>query len=96
MKQAQTANEVTLESILNNPVTAKTLDGFIQEINLCQGKIASERVAIKDILAEAKDKLGLKSSLVRKLARSYEDPTVADAQSDEWDTVRAAVEKLKS
>ena len=91
-----TSYETTLETILNNPVDKKSLDGFIQEINLCQAKIKDQRDAIKDILGEAKSKLGIKGSLVRKLAKSYEDPTIAVEQSDEWDTIRAAVEGLKS
>lgn len=90
------ASEMTLDTILSNPIDKKTLEGFIQEINLCQGKIREQRSAIKDILDEAKSKLGIKGSLVRKLAKSYEDPSVAAEQSDEWDTIRAVVEDLKS
>ena len=90
------AAEMTLETILSNPVDKKILEGFIQEINFHQGKIREERYAIKDILDEAKSKLGIKGSLVRKLAKSYEDPSVAAEQSDEWDTIKAVVEDLKS
>jgi hypothetical protein len=55
-----TATEMTLDTILSNPVDKKILEGFIQEINLCQGKIREQRYAIKDILDEAKSKLGIK------------------------------------
>ena len=95
-QNTMSASEMTLETILSNPVDKKTLDGFIQEINFHQGKIREERAGIKDILDEAKAKLGIKGSLLRKLAKSYEDPTVAAEQSDEWDTIKAVVEDLKS
>ena len=90
------ASEMTLETILSNPVDKKTLEGFIQEINLCQGKIREQRYAIKDILDEAKSKLGIKGGLVRKLAKSYEDPSIAQTQSEEWESIQAVVEDLKS
>jgi hypothetical protein len=93
---SMSAFEAAIETILSNPVDKKTLDGFIQEINLCQGKIRAEREAIKDILNEGKAKLGIKGSMLRKLAKSYEDPTVANEQAEEWESIKVAVEELKS
>jgi uncharacterized protein (UPF0335 family) len=88
--------ETTLDTILNNPVDKKILDGFIQEINLHQSKIRTERADIKDILDEAKSKLGLKGSIVRKLAKAYEDPAIAAEQSGEWESISFAIDSLKS
>lgn len=66
----QETPEFNLESILSNPVDAKTLKGFIDEACLSKSKIRSENEAITDIRNEAKDKLGMPPSLFNHLVKT--------------------------
>lgn len=72
--------EFSLSTLLANPVTLKQLLGFIDEIVLCEGKIRSEREAIKDIKGEAEKSLNIPSALLSELVREKMDQGSIDAK----------------
>lgn len=72
--------EFSLGALLANPVTMKQLLGFIDEIVLCEGKIKSEREAIKDIRGEAEQSLGIPSQILNDLVREKMDQGSIDAK----------------
>lgn len=65
--------EFSLAGVLGNEVTKKQLLGFIEEIVLCEGKIKSEREAIKDIKGEAESSLAIPSNVLSELVRERMD-----------------------
>lgn len=64
------ASEFSLETILSNPVDARTLKGFIDESILCKTKVKMENEALADIRNEAKEKLGIPPGLFNTLVRT--------------------------
>lgn len=72
--------EFSLSTLLANPVTLKQLIGFIDEIVLCEGKIKSEREAIKDIKGEAETSLAIPSNVLSELVRERLDNGSIDAK----------------
>lgn len=75
--------EFSLETIINNPVTKRQLEGFIEEIVLCKGKIKQERESISDIVKEAKDSLGIPGKILNGLANEKMNPGSIDAKQHE-------------
>lgn len=65
--------EFSLSTVLANEVTKKQLLGFIEEVVMCEGKIKSEREALKDIKNEAETALGIPSSVLGDLVRERMD-----------------------
>lgn len=95
MSQAAKFEDI-IAGIVNNPVTHKQLLGFVSELELCQGKIRTERESVKDICAEAKDKLGLTPAIFKKIARGMSDPSITEKQSEEASLIDDAVKKLSA
>ena len=72
--------EFSLATVMANEVTKKQLLGFIDEIVLCEGKIKSEREAIKDIKGEAESALAIPSQMLGELVRERLDNGSIDAK----------------
>lgn len=72
--------EFSLSTVLANEATKKQLLGFIEEIVLCEGKIKSEREAIKDIKGEAEASLAIPSNVLSELVRERLDNGSIDAK----------------
>lgn len=72
--------EFSLAGVLANEATKKQLLGFIEEICLCEGKIKSEREAIKDIKGEAESSLAIPSNVLSELVRERLDNGSIDAK----------------
>ena len=78
MKKAKV--EFSLDGLINNTVTRKQLEGFIEELVLCKGKIKQEREAISDIVKEAKDSLGIPGKILNGLVNERLNPGSIDAK----------------
>lgn len=89
------SNDVSIETILNNPVDKKTLEGFIKETILCKHKISSEQEAIKDIRNEAKDKLGIKPKLFNKMIKAVMNGDI-EKEKLELEEIEAIIDALNS
>jgi uncharacterized protein (UPF0335 family) len=72
--------EFSLETLINNPVTKRQLEGFIEEVVLCRGKIKMEKEAISDIVKEAKDALGIPGKILNGLVNEKMNPGSIDAR----------------
>jgi len=75
--------EFSLETITNNPVTKKQLEGFIEEIQLHRGHIKTHQDGIKDILGEAKDAIGIPPKFLNGLVNEVMNPGSIDAKQHE-------------
>lgn len=75
--------QFSLDGIINNPVTKRQLEGFVEEIALCYGKIKQEKEAIKDILVEAKDSLGIPGKMLTGLVNEMNNPGSIDQKQHE-------------
>lgn len=83
----KTKVEFSLESLINNQVTRKQLEGFIEELVLCKGKIKQEREAISDIVKEAKDSLGIPGKILNGLVNERLNPGSIDAKQHEIEEI---------
>jgi len=72
--------EFSLQGILTNKATKDQLLGFIEEIVIAEGKIKSEREAIKDIKGEAETALGVPSNMLNELVRERLDQGSIEAK----------------
>ena len=86
--------EFSLEGLLNNPVTKKSLEGFIEELMLCKLKIKSEREAISDIIKEGKDSLGIPGKILNGLVNEKMNPGSIDQRVHEMEEVQQIAEGL--
>ena len=93
-KQRRAKVEFSLEGLLNNPVTKKQVEGFIDEMVLCKGKIRAEREAIKDIASEAKDALGIPGKILNGLVNEKMNPGSIDARQHEIGEISDLAEGL--
>ena len=66
--------EFSLAAIQANTTTRKQLEGFIDELVLSHGKIKNEKEALKDIMKEAKESLGIPSKILNKLVKENQQP----------------------
>lgn len=98
MKNVKTNKKVefSLDSIQNNPVTRKSLEGFIEELVLCKRKIKTEQESIKDIRTEAKDSLGIPSKILLKLVRENMEPGSLEAEAHVIEEVQALAEAIEN
>ena len=71
--------EFSLETIQNNAVTRKQLEGFIEEVVISKQKMKHEQEAIKDIMNEAKESLGVPGKILNKLVKERMSPGSIDA-----------------
>jgi hypothetical protein len=86
--------EFSLASVLANEVTKKQLLGFIEEVVLCEGKIKTEREALKDIKNEAETSLGIPSSLLGDLVRERMDVGSIEAKIKKLEEAQGIAEGL--
>lgn len=86
--------EFSLDGLLNNPVTKKQLEGFIEEIVICKTKIKSEQEAIKDIRSEAKDNLGIPGKILGKLVQERMNPGSIDSDVHDLEEVQQIAQGL--
>ena len=70
--------QFSLDGIVNNPVTKKQLEGFIEEIELHRRAIKVKQNDIKDILTEAKDSLGIPGKFLNGLVNEKMNPGTID------------------
>lgn len=84
----KTKVEFSLDGLLNNPVTKKQLEGFIEESVLCRSKIKTEQEAIRDIRNEAKDSLGIPGKILGKLVKESMNPGSIDADVHDLEEVQ--------
>lgn len=86
--------DFSIETIVNNPVTKKQLEGFVEELVLCKGKIRTERETIKDIMKEAKDSLGIPGKILGELVNEKMNPGAIDAKVHAIEEAEAAAVSL--
>jgi hypothetical protein len=94
MKQRKAKVEFSLETLLNNSVTKKQVEGFIEEMVLCRGKIQQEKEAIRDIINEAKDSLGIPGKILNGLVNERMNPGSIDAKQHEIEEINGFAEGL--
>jgi len=87
MKDKSNKVQFNLDSIINNPVSKRQLEGFLEEVVLCRGKIKNERTAIRDILIEAKDSLGIPGKILNGLANEKMNPGSIDQKQHDLDDI---------
>ena len=85
--------EFDLQSILSNPVDAKTLQGFIDEAVICRTKKKFETEAEADIKNEAKDKLGIPAETFNFLVKTRFNDTLKK-DKDKVSDAEEVMEKL--
>lgn len=68
------AVQFNLNTIINNPVSKRSLEGFIEEIVLHRIAMKTKRDDIKDILTEAKDSLGIPGKILNGLVSEKMNP----------------------
>lgn len=92
---AKTAKvEFSLETIQNNAVTRKQLDGFVQEIIISLDKIKHEKEALADIKKEAHTSLGVPGKVLMKLVRERQDPGYIEAEVHELEIVQGIADAM--
>jgi hypothetical protein len=88
--------EFNLDSILNNPVQAKELKGYIEESLIHKRAIANANNGIADIRTEAKDSLGIPPGLFNYLVKTKfkEAEDALEKDQEKVDSADAALTKL--
>lgn len=81
------AVQFSLGGIINNPVTKRQLEGFLEEIVLCRTKVKEQRNAIKDIIVEARDSLGIPGKILNGLANEKMNPGTIDQKQHEIEEI---------
>ena len=74
--------------MLSSPADKKALHGIVVELSNSMTRVDAEKDLQKEILAKAQEDLGIKKSLVSKLANIYHKQTI--------DKVRTEQEELES
>ena len=85
MKNEKKSNKVqfSLSGILNNPVSKRSLEGFIEEIVISKTKMKQEKEALRDIVNEAKDSLGIPPKILNGLVAERMNPgSIEERQND--------------
>ena len=86
--------DFSIDTIVNNPVSKKQLEGFIEELELCYRAIRTQKESISDIMKEAKDSMGLPSKILKGLVMEKMDPGSIDQRVHDIEEVSAAAESL--
>ena len=79
----KTKVQFSLDSITNNPVSKKSLEGFIEEIEMYRREITTRKNSIKDILTEAKDSIGIPGKILNGLVAEKMNPGTIDQRQHE-------------
>jgi len=87
MKDKKTKVQFSLDSILNNPVSKRSLEGFVEELVLCHTKIKSDKEAIKDIVNEAKDSLGIPGKILNGIVNEKMNPGSIDEKQHDIEEI---------
>jgi hypothetical protein len=87
MKDKSKAVQFSLESIINNPVTKRSLEGFLEEIVECRAEIKKQRTAIKDILSDAKSSIGIPGKILNGLANEKMNPGSIDQKQHDIEEI---------
>jgi len=85
----QSKVEFSLSTLQANPVQMKQLEGFIDEIALCKGKIKTEQESIGDIRGEAKDSLGIPGKILMKLVREHISAGTIESEMNDLELVQS-------
>ena len=86
--------EFSIDTLINNPVTKKQVEGFVDELVLCRDKIKREREAISDIVKEAKDSLGIPGKILNGLVAEKMNPGSIDAKQHDIEEINGIAEGL--
>ena len=87
MSKNSNTGQFSLVGIINNPVTKRQLEGFLEEIVICRVKVKEQRGAIKDIIIEAKDSLGIPGKILNGLANEKMNPGTIDQKQHEIEEI---------
>ena len=87
MKDKKTKVQFSLDAILNNPVSKRSLEGFVEELVLCHTKIKSDKDAIKDIVNEAKDSLGIPGKILNGIVNEKMNPGSIDEKQHDIEEI---------
>lgn len=87
--------EFSLAQIKGNPATRKQLEGFIEEIALCKGKMKTEAETIGDIRKEAQISLGIPGKILMKLVKESMSAGSTEAEMQDLETVQAISEAIE-
>lgn len=94
MKQKRQKVEFSLSTVLANTTTKRQLEGFVEEIVLSKIKMQQESEAIKDIVGEAKDSLGIPGKILMKLVREKLSPGAIEEEVHTLDEVQKIADGL--
>ena len=87
MKDKKTKVQFSLNTILNNPVSKRSLEGFVEELVLCHTKIKADKEAIKDIINEANDNLGIPGKILNGLVNEKMNPGSIDERQHDLEEI---------
>jgi Ni,Fe-hydrogenase maturation factor len=76
-----------LDTIVNNPVTKKQLESFIEEIVLHRSKMKTHQLGIKDILVDAKNSIGIPPRVLNGLIAEKINPGTIDQQQHDIEEI---------
>lgn len=82
-----TQTQFSLNTIINNPVTKRQLEGFLEELVLLHLKIKDAKNGIKDILNEAKDSIGIPGKILSGLAMEKMNPGTIDQKQHDIEEI---------
>lgn len=88
MKENKTSKVAfSLESVVNNPVLKKSLEGFVEEIVLCRMKMKTEKDSIKDIMDEAKTSIGIPGKILNGIVNEKMNPGSIDQKQHDIEEI---------
>lgn len=79
--------QFSLDGIINNPVSKRSLEGFIEEIVIHKEHIRTHKEGIHDILSEAKDSLGIPSKILNGLVNEKMNPGSIDEKQHDIEEI---------
>jgi hypothetical protein len=94
MKKQNAKVQFSLDSIINNPISKRSLEGFIEEIVLHRKTINTEKAGIKDIVNEAKDSLGIPSKILNGLVNESMNPGAIEQRQHDIEEISDFAEGL--
>lgn len=88
--------EFSLQTIQGNAVTRKQLESFIEDIVVSKQKMKSEQEAVKDLVNEAKESLGIPGKILNKLVKERMSPGSIDADIRDLEQVKDLSEVIEN
>ncbi len=86
--------DFSLNTIISNPISKRQLEGFLEEIVICREDLKKQRNAIKDILVEARDSLGIPGKILNGLANEKMNPGSIDQKQHDLEEISDFAEGL--